>query len=312
MFWLKSSRSPTLTSRDRETSPPCAPWWRSPGCCAQPLTTVQPLCQKCQDADQHAAAAHEKHSAPDIFGRREASVAEHGPFPQHPAVGVGATEPDTEGAGERGLGHAGVGAGGERTVAKGAQERTKGPTRDRRDGEHRKARGRQVGEIVKTGSGPSEVSIGRLPVAYHRVHGIHGLVRQRIESVVEIRAVPIIHFSPAGRVPRIWRVAMKIREGKARASTMPARRLDSGPFSPSALFSKAEITRPIQTVGCTDSGGSPNTPSRSSAPAICVPCLHLIPCGEPRGAFRPRVRDGRGAPRPARPPSREGPRAGRS
>src|SRR5215210_594719 len=97
MFWLKSSRSPTLKSRFRETSSPCAPWWRSPGCSAQPLTTAQPLRQECQDADQHAAAAHEKHSAPDIFVRGVASLAEHRSFTQHSSVGAGATEPDTEG-----------------------------------------------------------------------------------------------------------------------------------------------------------------------------------------------------------------------
>src|SRR5215211_1033022 len=110
MFWLKSSSSPTGTSRVRETSSPCAPWWRSPGCCAQPLTMKGPLRHEHRDAGQHAAAAQETDGAP---------IAENRSLPRHPTVHVGAAEPDAKGPGERSLGHAGVGAGGKRPVVKG-------------------------------------------------------------------------------------------------------------------------------------------------------------------------------------------------
>src|SRR5215212_10685554 len=159
MFWLKSSSSPARTSRDRETSSPCAPWWRSPGCCAQPLTTKGPLRQECRDAGQHKAAVQETDGAPDVIGHGRSTIAENRPLPQHAAVNVGAAEPDAEGAGERGLGHAGVGAGGERAVAEGSKERTVRPSRDGRDGEHGEPRGQEVGEIVQPGGGPAELRV---------------------------------------------------------------------------------------------------------------------------------------------------------
>src|SRR5215204_2131601 len=79
-----------------------------------------------------------------------------------------------------------------------------------------------------------------------------------------------------------------------------------------ALPIYAEIMSPINTVGCTASGGSPSTASRSSAAATCVPLCGLIPyevlCG---ASHRPGEQDGRGAPLPARQPFRGGRRAGR-
>src|ERR671910_117003 len=108
--------------------------------------------------------------------------------------------------------------------------------------------------------------------------------RPLIESVVEIRAVPIIHLGLQGTKPRIFRVETKTSEGVETASTMPARRLDLGLSNLSALFSNAEITSPIKTVGCMVSGGSPSTPSRSSAAATCPPLCGLILCVAPLGA----------------------------
>src|SRR5215217_1195574 len=145
MFWLKSRRSLGGTLRDLDTTSPCAPWCRSPGCCVQPLTTPDPLRQERQDAGQHAATAHETHSPPDIIRRREPSVAKDRSLPHHATVHVGPTEPDTEGAGERGFGHAGVGAGGKVAVAKGGEERAKRPSRDGRDGERHNPRRHKVG-----------------------------------------------------------------------------------------------------------------------------------------------------------------------
>ena len=57
------------------------------------------------------------HRAPNIVGDGGASFAQYRATPRDPAVGVGAAEPHTEGARERGLGHARVGAHGERAVA---------------------------------------------------------------------------------------------------------------------------------------------------------------------------------------------------
>ena len=120
-------------------------------------------------------------------------------------------------------------------------------------------------------------------------------------SAVKIRAVPIIHLGLQGTMPRILRVHTNTSEGTETASTMPARRLDLGLSILSALFSNAEITSPIITVGCKASGGSPSTASRSNA-SDCPPLCGLIPCVTPLGAsHRPRAQDGRGAPRPARP-----------
>src|SRR5215218_346583 len=136
--------------------------------------------------------------------------------------------------------------------------------------------------------------------------------RPRIESVVETRAVPNIHLGLQGTTLRIFRVETNTSEGTETASTMPARRLDLGLSILSALFSNAEIISPINTVGCTASGGSPSTASRSSATATCLPLcgliLYEVLCG---ASHRPGGRDGRGAPLPARQPFRGGRRAGR-
>ena len=67
-----------------------------------------------------------------------------------------------------------------------------------------------------------------------------------MESVVESRAVSITQPGFRGTTLRILRVKTKTSEGTERASTMPARRLDLGFFSLSALFSKAEIAKPHQ------------------------------------------------------------------
>ena len=252
--------------------------------------------------------------------------------------------------------------------------------------EHRKPRRRQVGEIVQTGRGPSEVCVGRLPVADHRVQRVYSLVCQRAgrteEHAVEhggnntvarvlrdrfhggpadlglreiVRIPPDEVTQPAFALFRaVLRAARRLdvpcglseaahrergrEQGRPdhppwlaghdaqdlprrdehqrrheRASTMPARRLDPGLSILSALFSNAEITSPINTVGCMASGGSPSTASRSNAAATCPPLCGLIPCVAPLGAsHRRRERDGRGAPRPARQPFRGGRRAGRS
>src|SRR5918993_4107303 len=96
MFWLKSSSSPVETSRARDTRSPCAPWWRPPGCAAQPLTTSYPPIQ--EDGEQHAAATHKAHGAADVVGCGEATVAEGRFFPQQPAVVVCAAEPQPQSA----------------------------------------------------------------------------------------------------------------------------------------------------------------------------------------------------------------------
>ena len=71
---------------------------------------------------------------------------------------------------------------------------------------------------------------------------------------------------------------------------MPARRLASGFSNLRADPSKAEIARPISTVGWMASGGSPNRASSSSAAATCPPFPDLIPCGVPLRASRPSSR----------------------
>jgi hypothetical protein len=57
------------------------------------------------------------------------------------------------------------------------------------------------------------------------------------------------------------------RPGNVRASTAPARLRAPRGFQRSAPFLEAEIARPIQTVGCRCSGGSPKAASRSRAAA---------------------------------------------
>src|SRR4051794_21262017 len=123
MFWLKSRSSPTGTPRDLDTVAPCAPWWRSPGCSAQPLTTTGPRFQQGQEAEQHAAAAHEVDRAPNVVGSGKAAIAQRPPLSQHSAVRVRAAEPHAEGTRESGLGHARVRALGERAIAIGDAER---------------------------------------------------------------------------------------------------------------------------------------------------------------------------------------------
>src|SRR5215212_1825481 len=127
MFWLKSRKSLSGMSSARAATPPCAPWWRSPGCPVQPLTTPGPTREYRGCGEQHAAAAHEPHGAPDVLRPGRLAVAEGRSFPNDAAVDVGAAEPQAECTRERGLDPAGVGASRERTVAAGSYEGTERP-----------------------------------------------------------------------------------------------------------------------------------------------------------------------------------------
>src|SRR5918999_2057208 len=113
MFWLKSRR-PAEASSNLETTAPCAPWWRPPGCSAQPLSMPNHPHQKRRHGESRAAPAHEPHGAPDVFRFRRPAVAESRSLTDHTAVGVAAADTQAERPGEARLRPAGVRALGER------------------------------------------------------------------------------------------------------------------------------------------------------------------------------------------------------
>src|SRR5215207_5130511 len=146
-FWLKSRRSRSSTSRDLEAAAPCAPWWRPPGCSAQPSTTTEPSRDDGGSGDEHAATAHEPHRAPDVLRCGTPAVAQDLAQPDRASVGVGPAEADTERARESCLCPAGVGARHERSVEPGRR--------------------------------PAELRVRTAPVANHRVERVYGPVSQR-------------------------------------------------------------------------------------------------------------------------------------
>src|SRR5215211_7272005 len=179
MFWLKSRRSLSGTSSARAATPPCAPWWRSPGYPVQPLTTFEPT-HEYRGCDEHRAAApHEPYGASDVLRSGRPAVAEGRRFPNQAAIGVGTAESQAQSAREGGLDPAGVGARRERAVAPGGLEGTEGPSGDRSRHQGRDPGRREVGEVVEPGGGPAELLVGISPVADHRVQCVHRSVRQR-------------------------------------------------------------------------------------------------------------------------------------
>src|SRR5215211_1418692 len=128
MFWLKSRRSLSGTSSARAATPPCAPWWRSPGYPVQPLTTFDPTREYRGCGEHQAAAAHKPHGALDVLRSGRLAVAEGRRFPNQAAIGVGTAESQAQSTREGGLDPACVGARRERAVAPGNPDGTEGPS----------------------------------------------------------------------------------------------------------------------------------------------------------------------------------------
>src|SRR5215208_6562445 len=178
-FWLKSRRSRSATSRDLEAAAPCAPWWRPPGCSAQPSTMTEPSCDDGGSGDERAATAHEPHRAPDVLRCGTPAVAQDRAQPERASVGVGPAKAETERARESCLCPAGVGARRERSVAPSRRDRGDRLPGDRGGRDGRGTGRRKVGQVVEPGRSPAELRVRTNPVANHRVERVYGPVSQR-------------------------------------------------------------------------------------------------------------------------------------